>query len=91
MSANGSNQQRLSAPGNLDITPRWSPDGTKIVFAGDRVGNLGDLEIYVMTADGANQTRLTNETGENSRPGWSPDGKQITYQSDHRFSLDVIR
>lgn len=89
MRADGSNQTRLSAPGNLDVTPRWSPDGRKIVFAGDRVGNLGDLEIYVMTADGANQTRLTNDTGENSRPAWSPDGQQITYQSDRRFSLDV--
>lgn len=89
MNTDGSSQTRLSADGNLDITPRWSPDGTKIVFASDRVNDQGTFQVYVMNANGTNQTRLTNNTGENSRPAWSPDGARITFQSNHRFSFDI--
>lgn len=89
MNSDGSNQTRLTTAGNVDITPRWSPDGTKIVFASSRVGNLGTFQVYVMTANGSNQNRLTNNTGENSRPAWAPDGTKITFQSTLRFSFDV--
>lgn len=89
MNADGSNQTRVSLPGNIDITPRWSPDGNKLVFASTRVGNLGTFQVYSMTSSGANQSRLTNNTGENSRPGWSPDGTKLTFQSTLRFSFDV--
>ncbi len=89
MNADGSNQTRLSLPGNVDITPRWSPDGSKLVFASTRVGDLGTFQVYSMTSNGANQTRLTNNTGENSRPSWSPDGTKLTFQSTLRFSFDV--
>ncbi len=90
MRADGSNQTRLSTVDNVDITPRWSPDGAKIVFASIRGGNLGTFEVFVMTAGGGNQTRITNSIGENSRPGWSPDGTKITFQSDRKFNFDIL-
>ncbi len=89
MNANGTNQTRLSLPGNIDITPRWSPDGTRLVFASTRIGDLGPFQVYSMTSSGTNQTRLTNNTGENSRPAWSADGTKLTFQSTLRFSFDV--
>src|SRR2546423_1183351 len=89
MNADGSNQSRLSNAGSRDINPRWSPDGTRIVFSSDRSGNPGVFEIFVMTASGSNQTRLTNNSGENSRPFWSPDGARIAFQSNQRFSFDI--
>ncbi len=45
----------------------WSPDGTKIAFAGHRPGwNEMHVEIYVMDSDGSNQTRLTLKPGVDS-------------------------
>jgi Tol biopolymer transport system component len=89
MNADGTNQTRLTTPGNVDITPRWSPDGSRLVFASTRLGNLGTFQVFVMAANGTNQSRLTNNTGENSRPGWAPDGTKIVFQSTQRFSFDV--
>jgi dipeptidyl aminopeptidase/acylaminoacyl peptidase len=89
MNPDGTNQTKLSSTTSEDITPRWSPDGTRIAFASRRLGDLGRFEIYVMTASGGNQTRLTNNFRENSQPSWSPDGTKIAFQSDQRFSFDL--
>ena len=52
--ADGSNQTRLTNKPGYDISPKWSPDGTKIAFLGS---NGFQYDIYVMNADGSNQTR----------------------------------
>jgi Tol biopolymer transport system component len=62
-----------------DISPAWSPDGSRIAFVSDRDGNR---EIYVMNADGTGQTRLTNHPLEDGSPSWSPDGRLILFVSN---------
>jgi Tol biopolymer transport system component len=89
MNTNGSNQTRLTAANNVDINPRWSPDGTRLTFSSNRAGNFGSLEVFVMNADGSLQARLTNNVGENSRPFWSPDGTKIAFQSNKGLSFDI--
>lgn len=75
MNADGSNQTRLTTDAGPDVSPTWSPDGTKIAFvAGRPIG-----EIYVMNADGSEQTKLTNIGGGVSTPAWSPDGTRIAF------------
>jgi Tol biopolymer transport system component len=41
-----------------DGDARYSPDGTKIVFASDRLTSDGSLDLFVMTADGSNIQRI---------------------------------
>lgn len=49
--------------------PRWSPDGTKIVFqSGLKKGN----GIYTMNADGTNRVYLTDGPGHDWYAAWSP-------------------
>lgn len=61
-----------------DISPVWSPDGTKIAFSSNRDGNW---EIYVMNADGTGQRRLTDNQAVDSEPAWSPDGDRVIFVS----------
>lgn len=83
MVGDGSSQQRLTSHPSNDISPRWSPDGSRIAFATDRDGNW---EIYVMNADGSAQLRLTHGEGSNTAPFWMPDGRAIVFVS----TRDVI-
>lgn len=64
--------------GTNDSRPRYSPDGSKIVFESFR---HGQPEIYVMNSDGSGQTRLTNDTAYDTAPAWSPDGLKILFTS----------
>jgi len=61
-----------------DSHPRFSPNGTKVVFQSTRDGQP---EIYVMNADGSGQTRLTNNPAWDTAPAWSPDGTKIIFTS----------
>ena len=61
-----------------DSRPRYSPNGSKIVFQSTRDGQS---EIYVMNPDGSAQTRLTNNPAADTAPAWSPDGTKILFTS----------
>ena len=80
---------RALTSGNNDIRPRFSPDGSKIVFESFRDGRP---QIYVMNSDGSGQTRLTNNTAYETAPSWSPDGTKILFTSlrDGHHALYVM-
>jgi DNA-binding SARP family transcriptional activator/tRNA A-37 threonylcarbamoyl transferase component Bud32/WD40 repeat protein len=61
-----------------NFSPEWSPDGTKIVFA----GAAEDYDLYLMNADGTGVTRLTDMAGDESQPAWAPDGSRIALAYD---------
>src|SRR5215207_4506767 len=94
MNADGSGKTNLTnTPGEGDgvqeLSPAWSPDGSKIAF-----GSVPDgvhFDIYVMNADGSGVTQLTT-AGEEFRPAWSPDGSKIAYDSyrDGNFEIYVM-
>lgn len=76
MDIDGSNQIRITNNPAYDDQPKWSPDGSKIVFMSDRDSNF---EIYTMNADGSNQTRLTNNLAADGFPAWSHNGTKIAF------------
>ncbi|MCM3872390.1 MAG: DUF4214 domain-containing protein [Pyrinomonadaceae bacterium] len=76
MDLDGSNQIRLTNSPAYDDQPKWSPDGSKIVFMSDRDNNF---EIYTMNADGSNQARLTTNLAADGFPAWSHDGTKIAF------------
>jgi WD40-like Beta Propeller Repeat/Domain of unknown function (DUF4214) len=95
MEADGSNQTRLTNNLGNDVSPKWSPNSTKIAFASSRddtsvgctSGGSCKYEIYVMNADGTNQTRTNNPVFEDF--DWSPDGTRIVFESIHVGSISV--
>jgi Tol biopolymer transport system component len=69
MDANGGNVRRLTDHLEYDLSPAWSPDGTRIAFASNRDG---DSDIYVMDADGGNVQQLTDDPAWDGNTAWSP-------------------
>ncbi len=70
---------RAFGSAGLDVTPAWSPDGTRIAFASNRGGT--DFKLWVMNADGS-QARQLSSAGAHADvlPSWSPDGSLIALQ-----------
>jgi dipeptidyl aminopeptidase/acylaminoacyl peptidase len=79
--------EQLSA-GTVTGRPSWSPDGTKVAYAGKRAGNWG---IYVIAAtEGALPVGLTaSSAAADTEPRWSPDGTRIAFDSDRSGNVDV--
>lgn len=77
--ADGTNLQQLTHYGGHTGMPCWSPDGQKIVFRSDHIGNL---ELYVIELATKNVTQLTGiqEKHDATAPDWSPDGQRIVYE-----------
>ncbi len=63
------------SPGS-DNTPEWSPDSSRIAFAGEQAGVRS---IYLKTVDGAEDAQLfyQSDDGDMIPDAWSPDGRQI--------------
>ena len=55
----GSGKRQLTDNNTDDLDPAYSPDGKKIVYAGQD-GPKGDLEIYTIGARGGDKFQLTN-------------------------------
>lgn len=86
MRLDGSDRVNLTNHRGVDASPRFSPDGERIVFDSDRNGNL---DIYVMDRDGSNLIRLTDSPADDFSPTWSPDGTQIAFASNHTNGIDL--
>jgi WD40-like Beta Propeller Repeat len=74
----GSERIQLAAdfPG-LAVSPRWSPDETKIVFEGVRTGR--PRNIFLAQRDGGTTEELLPNDQVHKSPDWLPDGESITY------------
>jgi Tol biopolymer transport system component/DNA-binding winged helix-turn-helix (wHTH) protein len=70
-----------------ESSPRFSPDGKRIVFSSNRSGSD---EIWLCGSDGESPLRLTSFRGPLSgSPNWSPDGKQIVFDSRPEGNADL--
>lgn len=71
----------------LDSSPRFSPDGSQIVFSSNRTGFD---EIWLARSDCTQVRQLTTlrEMGVGS-PRWSPDGSMVAFDRRNRSESDI--
>ena len=75
-----------------DLQPRWSPDGTLLVFWSRREDVRTNADLYVVAASGGEATRLETRgrvDGESIDPRWSPDGTRISFTTDTRGRQEI--
>ena len=64
---------------DMTSSPRFSPDGQRIVMSLQQGGNAN---IYLMDLGSRTTTRITNTGAIDTSPSFSPDGAQIVFESD---------
>jgi len=74
----GSERLQLTSPPVYAFLPRWSPDGTRIVYT-DFQSGPGPVKIFLVSANGGKPQRMFTESQDQIDPSWSPDGKQVVY------------
>lgn len=82
----GSGRARLTSTAD-EFMPRYSSDGSRIVFNSNRDGNG---EVYVMNADGSDETNLSLNPANDNDGNFSPDGNRIVFISDRASGMTQV-
>ena len=82
MDYDGANQHPLTRLGSISLTPRWSPDASRIAFTCFAPANsIVSAQICMYSFDAGKLVTFGRYKGTNSSPTWSPDGSQVMFSS----------
>ena len=62
-----------------DTYPRWSPDGSKLLFLSKRRELKKKTQLYVILADGGEAQLVINSEEDVSNPVWAPNSQDILF------------
>ncbi len=88
MDSDGANHRFITNGQATALTPRFSPDYSKIVYLSFLDGNP---RIYVYEIGTGRQKLITQSTNPTFAPRWSPDGKTILYSMAIAGNTDIYK
>ncbi|MCF6136718.1 S9 family peptidase [Pseudalkalibacillus berkeleyi] len=68
---------RWTSGKSMDINPRWSPDGSELLFLSNRTEKM---QVWTISASGGEPEIVTDMDHGVSNPSWHPEGHSILYQ-----------
>jgi TolB protein len=79
MDQDGATVRYLTRGSDLVLTPRFSPDGQRVIMSLQQGGNSN---LFAMDLRSRSTTRLTDTPAIDTSPSYSPDGTRICFESD---------
>jgi TolB protein len=90
MDYDGANQHQLSSLHSIALTPRWSPDGSRIAFTCYApYKGIVSPQICMFSMDTGKVIAFPRFPGTNITPAWSPDGTQIIFSSSMQGNSEL--
>jgi TolB protein len=95
VSAAGGGLTRLTHVQEQELSPSWSPDGSRIVYEQSQYTGLSckgcPSSLWIANADGSHRRQLTNPIEQyDVSPSWSPDGKRIVFSRSSPSSAGTL-
>ncbi|MXO73077.1 Tol-Pal system beta propeller repeat protein TolB [Alteraurantiacibacter buctensis] len=88
MDSDGANHRFITNGQATALTPRYSPDYSRIAYLSYQDGNP---RIYVYDIDSGRQTLVTESSNPTFAPRWSPDGRYLLYSMAIAGNTDIYR
>lgn len=77
----GGASTRFTFGSRIDVSPVWSPDGSRIIFSSNRDGQYN---LYQKPANGVKDEEILLKSSEDkTATSWSPDGRFLLYTVVH--------
>jgi Tol biopolymer transport system component len=80
----GSDKIQLTFPPVRAYQPRWSPDGSQIVFTDIRFDSPS--KVYLLSSSGGSPEMLTQTNTYEGDATWTPDGKSVVFGRTDKIS-----
>lgn len=84
----GENLRQVTRNASLNLTPRWSPDGSKVAYTSYYRGRQ---RLMLLASASGQSTRIGDFQGLNLGPAWSPDGRELALTLSHEGNSEIYR
>lgn len=81
----------LTSGGYTNSQPRFSPDGSRILYLSNASSQGATMNAHVMNADGTGITNLTRWEHADLSATWSADGRQVLFMSFRDWPGQIYR